>query len=190
MEVFAIPIKKERSRPYRLLAWLILVINFLFFGMLAAKTRTPLVLISLSVSLLLLASWSLLRKLGLLKTTITTQAMALFLVLAMHFLTGYWWAALAMLALAWLYNLAMRPLVVQVTHERIEYPSLPRRRIGWQELNNLVLRDGILTVDFRNNRLAQLNVADNVNDNISWDEETFNQFCRNRLAAIRQQNDK
>lgn len=116
--------------------------------------------------------------------------MALFLVLAMHLLTGYWWAALAMLALAWLYNLAMRPLVVQVTHERIEYPSLPRRRIGWQELNNLVLRDGILTVDFRNNRLAQLNVADNANDNTGWDEETFNQFCRNRLAAIRQQNDK
>lgn len=190
MEVFAIPLKKERSRPYRVLSWLILAINFLFFGMLAATTHSSLVLVCLASSILILATWIWLRQRGLLKVTLSSQGLALVLVLGMHLLTGYWWAAIAMLVLAWLYSLAMRPLVVHVTHERIDYPSLPRRRIGWQELNNLVLRDGILTVDFRNNRLAQLNVAENADSKPVWDEETFNQFCRSRLAATRQQTNK
>jgi hypothetical protein len=45
---------------------------------------------------------------------------------------------------------------------------------AWTEFNNIILKDNLLTLDFRNNTLLQLLVAE-----ISYgtDEQSFNEFC-------------
>ena len=48
--------------------------------------------------------------------------------------------------------------------------------------NNVVLKDGLLTLDFKSNRLMQREVADD-DDEDDADEEEFNAYCRSRLAA-------
>jgi hypothetical protein len=57
------------------------------------------------------------------------------------------------------------------------------RRIYWSDLNNVILRDGLLTIDFKNNRLIQREIADDEEEDDA-DEEEFNAFCRDRLAAV------
>ena len=56
------------------------------------------------------------------------------------------------------------------------------RRIHWPDLNNVVLRDGLLTIDFKNNRLIQREIEDDEEEDDA-DEEEFNAFCREQLAA-------
>jgi hypothetical protein len=57
-------------------------------------------------------------------------------------------------------------------------PSLFGSRHSWSEINNLVLKDGLLTVDFKNNKLFQ-QLTD---ENYPVDENEFNNYCRDRLA--------
>lgn len=44
----------------------------------------------------------------------------------------------------------------------------------WNEFNNIILKDDMLTLDFKNNKLLQLNV---VQSDKEVDEESFNNFC-------------
>jgi len=52
--------------------------------------------------------------------------------------------------------------------------------VGWNQLNNVILRNDLLTVDFKNNKILQLEVLDNI-PGIKEDE--INGFCRSRLNA-------
>ena len=44
----------------------------------------------------------------------------------------------------------------------------------WNEFNNIILKDDMLTLDFKNNKLLQLNI---VQSDKKIDEEGFNNFC-------------
>ena len=44
----------------------------------------------------------------------------------------------------------------------------------WNEFNNIILKDDMLTLDFKNNKLLQLNVMASTN---GIDENSFNNFC-------------
>ena len=44
----------------------------------------------------------------------------------------------------------------------------------WNEFNNIILKDDMLTLDFKNNKLLQLDV---VQSDKEVDEESFNNFC-------------
>jgi hypothetical protein len=44
------------------------------------------------------------------------------------------------------------------------------------------LKDGLLTLDFSNNKVVQREIEDDEEDDA--DEEEFNNFCRNQLARV------
>ena len=49
---------------------------------------------------------------------------------------------------------------------------------AWTEINNLILKDNLLTIDFKNNRLLQLTTDPGENE---IDEASFNRFCSYHL---------
>jgi hypothetical protein len=51
---------------------------------------------------------------------------------------------------------------------------------SWDKLQNLVLKDGLLTIDFMDNRIVQYPVTTKDKD---LDEKLFNQFCIRQLAG-------
>jgi hypothetical protein len=68
---------------------------------------------------------------------------------------------------------------IAVTERKIIVPSLLKDRIiHWSELTNLVKKDDLLTLDFKNNKLMQTEVFNNEDVN----EEEFNRFCQQQLA--------
>lgn len=44
----------------------------------------------------------------------------------------------------------------------------------WSEFNNIILKDNLLTLDFKNNKLLQLNINES---ETTVDENSFNTFC-------------
>ena len=177
MDSFDIYIRKERVRPYRLLAILILLVNLVFFVMYFVQTwKGWASLQPVAVALLVAIICRLIGARWWKRLPQTLLGTTLVFVLVLQVLIGFWWVAVTLLLLTALYQIAMRELVVRVFATHIEYPSFPVRRIQWPELNNLILRDGLLTVDFRNNRVAQLEALPG-----TWTETVFNQFCREQL---------
>jgi len=93
------------------------------------------------------------------------------------FIGNYWAFALCVLLL-FLFSAAQRRLAVQVDQKFVLYPSFPARRIEWSELNNIVLKDGLLTIDFKNNKLLQSEI---IESSAGLNEQEFNEFCRKQL---------
>jgi hypothetical protein len=95
------------------------------------------------------------------------------------------WVAAFFFLLAFLEYQTKRPLEIGFDLDRVVINTLIKRRFGWADLNNVVLRDGLLTLDFKNNKLLQKEVADD-EDEDDADEEEFNMYCRERLSVTSQ----
>lgn len=106
-----------------------------------------------------------------------------FFVLSMLFLTGFqfftdrYWLGLLMALLSALYYLSQKKGAIRIRKENISYPSLFQKELEWKELNNVILKDDILTIDLADDRIIQIEIKEAVN------EKEFNDFCREQLAA-------
>lgn len=93
------------------------------------------------------------------------------------------WLAGIFLILAFLEYQTKRPLEIGFDKDIVVINSLIRRKYDWTAFSNIVLRDGLLTMDFKNNRLFQKEVADEDEDEDDADEKEFNDYCQARLEA-------
>lgn len=68
---------------------------------------------------------------------------------------------------------------VSISNEGLEInKTFSKPFYQWQAFNNIVLKDSILTIDFKNNRLMQLTIDES---GIQVDEKYFNEFCASKL---------
>ena len=72
------------------------------------------------------------------------------------------------------------PQEIGFDKEEIVINSFPSKHYQWQNIKNVVLKDNILTVDFKNNKILQKETESDVS---SETEKEFNTFC---LSAIQQ----
>jgi hypothetical protein len=76
--------------------------------------------------------------------------------------------------LEWSY---VQPRVSISSEQLILVRSYNTRKYSWDQLNNVVLKDGLLTLDFTNNKVLQLTV----NNNSSVNDAAFNDFCAGQV---------
>jgi hypothetical protein len=55
------------------------------------------------------------------------------------------------------------------------------KKINWNELNNVVIKDDLLTIDFKNNTLFQAYTDDADDDEYEVGDDEFNAYCGERL---------
>ncbi len=91
-----------------------------------------------------------------------------------------WLLAFLCAGVVLLYMLSKRKLLVRITEEYILYPSIPVKTVDWKELNTVILKDGLLTLNFTNNRFIQ-QLVDLASTPV--DEQEFNEFCRQQLGS-------
>lgn len=83
------------------------------------------------------------------------------------------------LALLFLYKISTLPKVLIVNVNGIQYPSFPIRKIHWQELNTTLLKDGLVTIDFKSDKIIQ-QFIDETKTNVI--EQEFNDFCNKYIS--------
>jgi hypothetical protein len=59
-----------------------------------------------------------------------------------------------------------------------------KKKINWEELNQVIIKDDILTIDFKNNKLIQAETDDEEDEDYEVGDDEFNTFCRNRIGLI------
>ncbi|MEP7109041.1 MAG: hypothetical protein ABI760_13695 [Ferruginibacter sp.] len=65
---------------------------------------------------------------------------------------------------------------IEITSEGITIKKLfSRPAYQWNEFSNIILKDSLLTLDFKNNKLMQVIIDENEK---AVDENAFNDFCR------------
>ena len=90
------------------------------------------------------------------------------------------WLFVAFILLAILERQVKFPLEIGFSESQIVFNTLFKKKYHWSELTNVVLKDGLLTIDFENNHLIQREVEDE-EDEEEVSEAEFNDFCRTQL---------
>ncbi len=93
--------------------------------------------------------------------------------------SNYWMAGLFLIA-ALLEKQVKFPQEIGVDDSGITFNTLPQKEYEWKEINNLLLKEGILTVDYKNNKLFQQEIESEISPAL---EREFNQYCGGKLAT-------
>lgn len=171
---FEIGLKNNKHQSYSRIRYLVVLMDLAFFICYVIHERQGagwLILLLVTVGLAEMGS-----KKGLLKQRMASIVIYGLLAIAWAMING--WLALLHLLLSFLDTIATGALLVLINNEGIIYPSFPEKKITWEELQNVVLKDGILTIDFKNDKLLQ---ADVDIDTTSTAEAVFNQYCQEKL---------
>lgn len=182
-ETYAFTIQNDKLRSYNRIGYLLIIINILCLFFIASRSNNAMISRYAMVGGLLTLLWVVLTFLR--YYSISNSRMRLlpgYLFPAfIWFQLGYYWVTVTVVLLAILDYLARRPLLVQFTAEQIVYPSLPVQEIAWADLQNLVLKDGLLTIDYKNNRVRQVSITDDLS---TGEEAEFNTFAAGKLTGV------
>ncbi|MEO6930866.1 MAG: hypothetical protein ABI151_04500 [Chitinophagaceae bacterium] len=89
------------------------------------------------------------------------------------------WVGLPLIALGLLETIAKNDLEIGFSANQVVINSMIKRRFNWSDFNQIVLKDDLLTMDFKNNRLIQRMTIDEEAD---ADEDEFNAYCLQHLS--------
>ena len=87
---------------------------------------------------------------------------------------------------AYLERFARRPREIGFAEDHIRFGGWRPSKYGWEEVSNVVLRDGLLTIDFADNRLFQEYADDLDDDAYDGTEDEFNAWSAERIRQSRQ----
>lgn len=97
------------------------------------------------------------------------------------FLYGNTWLGILLLLSAFFgWRSAVKP-VLQLDKSGVRYPSFPAKTFTWDSVDFVLLRDGILSIELKDNHLYQFTLEDAVANEI--DEAAFNSFCQQMKEA-------
>lgn len=180
MQQFKLSIQNEKAGIYKKLASFIILLSVAVFAILIYYTNQSGTRTGSITALIIIAGYFILSKVlpAGKKPGFEFESSALFIIGFTWLLMMYWWQAAIFFVLLFLYKISQRPLIVSVSSTAVIYPSFPKKEITWNELNNVILKDDLLTIDFKNNKIIQQLI---LNKEPAVDEQEFNDFCKTQL---------
>lgn len=89
------------------------------------------------------------------------------------------WVALPVIAMAFIEKPAKSNLEIGFSAGEIVMNSLFKRRFSWAEFSNILLKDDLLTMDFKSNKVLQ---RQTIEDEPDATEDEFNVYCAKQLS--------
>jgi len=171
---FDITLKNEKEKTYRLIILFFVVLHVLFFIYLLfnnlwwKKALAGLIITALYAGYRLLITNTKHQKFSF--------GSGYFFVLSILIVTEGWWFWAIELILSLISQIALTPFILTFSVKEIKNVGFPFKKYKWNELTNVILKDNILTLDFKNNKLLQAEIEP---ANIS--EVAFNTFAQEQL---------
>ncbi|MFZ9241091.1 MAG: hypothetical protein ACO22R_08105, partial [Chitinophagaceae bacterium] len=69
------------------------------------------------------------------------------------------------------------------SNQQIVRKGIRTKTYQWAELNNVMIKDDLLTMDFKNNSLFQAYTDDEENEEYEVEDEEFNEYCKSQLTV-------
>jgi hypothetical protein len=184
MKKYEIVLQNKKAKIYSTISWLIIALNllaFLYFGIAKLADQFIYPLLGASCLALIFIFYFIVRRK---KDRENRPFIISFIIIVLTWITmGFYFPAAINLLLFFFQDITRRKLEIVVAVEKIGYPSFPKRTILWNELSNLILKDGLLTIDFKNNKIIQQLIEKTEHP---VNEKEFNDFCNKQLQSAAQ----
>jgi hypothetical protein len=175
MKRFDIILKNEKEKTYRFIIFLFVVLHILFFCYLLFDEQLWKKGVGGLVIILLYSGYRLLI------TNTRHQKFSfgsgIFFFLMSIFPNDSWWFWGTEMVLFTLSSIALIPITIYFTISDVKKTGNPPKTYQWKEFSNILIKDNILTLDFKNNKLMQAEIA---SQNIH--EHDFNTFATEQIA--------
>ena len=172
---FNIEIKNEKIRTYRMIALLIVILYTLFFIYLSLNNIQRK---SASISLGFIVLYAGYRFYISRKNNHDFYFDEwIFFLLMILWVDNYLIAFLSMIFFL-LYTITLQRIIYHFDTSRIIQKNFPWKKYNWDELSNVILKDNLLTMDFKNNKLMQAEIA-----STDIDQSLFNAFAQEQLSS-------
>lgn len=175
--VYTLKLVNDKTRFYRKLSWFVIFINIILFIYLALFAELKDIRLSGITCLIVLFLYYAVKYFFFREKLMDEHGIfsVYTIIYVTYIIIGWYWMAGIMALLSILFSIATRDLLVIIFNDRVK---LPFREIKWDAISNMLLKDGILTIDMKNNKILQELVDDKDG---SIDEKEFNEFCRQQL---------
>lgn len=184
MQQFEISLKDNRQNRYlNFLLFSILLNVMLFSWMLSTATHSFIMMGGLIFSVLLLVlhvskKWN----------KIVFSPHYLLIVFVLCWIAELEWLP-ALLNIIFIFSAVYlnKKILITVNVDGMIIHSYPKKIFAWKEADNVLIKDGLMTIDLLNNKLFQFAVEE-----VLVNENDFNDFCKNCISAnrpINQQSD-
>lgn len=172
-EVFSLVIINQKIKSYIRLGYAFMFMNLIsFFLLLLIKASLITPIVGFSVTLLYFLIKRIWRKKF--KRWLDED---LFFLLAAVWLWYNMVMAVLVFLLGLLFKVTLTPFRFTFSEEGIQKDFFPKKNIEWNTLDTVVLKAGILTLDYKDNRLMQAPIEHPE----ETDENKFNQFASAQL---------
>ncbi|CAN5811131.1 hypothetical protein BH11BAC4_BH11BAC4_15020 [soil metagenome] len=183
MRSFIILLPNEKAKTYSYVTLFMLLINCLVFGYVFFKAGDR---VARNISLLGNIS-SFISLISFLVNFFTGRfknyrpGISFIILSILWFMLGNYLLGVCTVLVALIGYYAKKKFNVLFTEDSITYPTFPQKIFGWNAVSNVVLKDNVLTIDLKNNKLIQSVVEKESAEQV--DENSFNEFCRERLKS-------
>jgi hypothetical protein len=175
---FDIILKNDKIKSYRTIAQIILLLNLaififmLFYDEYRYEAASAILLIGIYIFMRLYF----IKKYN--QGNYLDQVLLFVLAGCWFWLQNYIMVA-ALVILGVFYHLALQKIQLFFTQEKVFKLNFPGKEFEWDVFNNVILKDNILTLDFKNNKLIQAEIEKSQNIN----EQQFNSFAQSKLTV-------
>ncbi|MDQ2718589.1 MAG: hypothetical protein M3Z26_02325 [Bacteroidota bacterium] len=176
MQQFEIILKNDKIKSYSIIALINLLLNFSIFSFLLFYDSWRAVAFTsiIALSLYVLLRWYILKK----------QNAAHFFDEFVFFIPAMCWFGLRnyllmvmLIMMGLLYKFSLQKLKFIFTSANVIKNNFPKKNFDWASFSNVILKDNILTLDFKNNKLIQ----GEIEKMKELDEQQFNEFASRQL---------
>ena len=184
MSSYQLILPNEKIGTYRLVTLLVLLMNTAVFGYLLwalqAQVYGDLVFAGFLIGFFAVSMYWLKHRLPVLRSIRLEYALlALALVWAG---IGNYFAAACSLCFGIMGFYTHRHFILKFSEAGIDYPSFPSKLISWKEVDWVMLKDGVLTLELAENKSIQAVI---IPPEEVMEEEGFNQFCAAQISKAK-----
>ena len=174
MRQFKITLKNDKIKFYKFIALLLVLLNLVvFIFLLIADVHFYEAAAALLVSVMYLMY--LLYAAKKYKSIFFINEITFFLLAGSWVTLQNYLIAFSCVLSGILYHLSLQKLQFVFNDNFVKKMNFPQKAYSWDKLDNVMLRDNILTIDLKNNKLIQLEIESNIN------EIQFNEFAQQHL---------
>ncbi len=178
---YAIQIPNNRIKTYKVVTFIILTLNFLGFGFVFLQTGATAAVLAIVALVLNAVPWLyyLLNKKHIKPPVIEITLIASAL-LWIYF--GNIWMGIFLLLFAVMSFFSNKKTVILFDEAGIVYPSFPVKKYVWIDVEQIVWKDDILTIDLKDNKLLQFYIEKDFAEGFDW--MGFNKWCAKKLYSF------
>lgn len=177
---FVITLKRRSHKWVDMISHLLLFISVVSFGMFYFELKLDYKYLAICLAITVLWIVSIFKKRNTGSTLYRLPLMLCGVGWLMEPNQNLWFSALYFVASLFEKQVKF-PEEIGFSKEEIVFNTFPKKRYSWKDIMNVVLKDNIITVDFKNNKLVQKEIDESVSKHV---ETEFNEFCKGRLSGV------